>query len=1379
MKWFIAFTFSLLVVNGIQGQEFRYLRSQDGLFDGEINSISQDSSGMMWFGTWSGLISYNGISFKLYRPEIGKPNSLPDKKIKKIFIDSMDNHWIVSGRSLSLYDPLKSSFTTIKFNRKIPIGLEVLNLCEINNYLIIHAIEGLYYYPFSKIGDSKVKAERLKFKVEQPSDFYISYSASFGQKLLIVTEGIKSNESEVLFASLDTTSNQVTLKIENRFSVPAKVNSMAFVESEDCIYMATVNGVFVYSVKNKIFVKSHYFNGMDVRNIIYTSNHMIYASASIPELLFIDLHRGITGSYPANPYNIGSILNSNILSLFEDFSGNLWVGHQGQGLTLLNLSMKEFYTHRVEPWVQRPLMSNTIMCFNGTDNEILIGCRTGGLNVMQKGKDMGSSTEFEKVAFTHSVRDGVFKDGIWDIAKESDSVFWVGTDIGLLRLIKSEAGWKFDQSEPPLYGGIVRKIFIDENKNIWCGTWLDGLIFIPSLSNNPIRKSFRYRSDPNNPESLSDNFVQCITLDSKKRLWIGTVSGFNLLKTNYENIDLSGNIEPQLSFKRYPADKPGTQRLNNNEVNCIFENFDGKIWITTQGGGINILDPETDKFSYLTTSDGLPSNDILGILKDDSGNLWISTNQGLVAYNQYNESPLINIYDSSDGIQGEMFMVNSYYKSADGEMYFGGNNGFTRFYPAQINPNKISPKVSFTNLRFGNRTIEVGDTIWRNQILEKSLNATERIKLPYNRNTFNVGISAFHFQNPEGNRISYLLKGYDDIWRTVPATRQYIYFTNLPSGRYNLIVKSISSDNIESVRQATLQIEILHPWYRSWYMAVVYILIIGFLLALLIYYIINRQKIMYQRKLDSMALENNESKMVFLTNIAHELRTPLSLVIAPIDDIVQNYNTIDPSWKNHLMLIHRNSKYLHRLINQIVDFRRLSAGKLNLVLQNTDVTKLISEVVHNFKFMENTKNVNLVLNVPESSIYAMVDIQKIEEILYNLLSNAFKNTEKGKTIEVKLELYGTGTLNQLKFSVFNEGNDISDQHKSRIFERFYKTDEKKEGAGIGLSFSKSLVEMHGGTIEVESVYGKGVVFNVFIPYNISMENEIEEGTSIKYTTEEEAIEESSLTNENQNTGYVKEVKIVIVEDNDEMREFLKSVLSRFYTCFECKDGNEGWEMVKDIVPDIVITDIIMPNKDGYELCKQIKENLKTCHIPVILLTAKNSDRQIISGYNVGADAYVTKPFDMNLILSQISRLIKNRELIREKYIKQNFMVEVSNSTPSKDDEFIINIRNILEENISDPEFNVQGLSSQMNISTTQLYRKLKILTGFSPVEFIRVIKLQKAYNLLNSRNNTVKEVCYLSGFNNLSYFIKCFKEHFGVTPANFRDNGLGDEDATL
>lgn len=455
----------------------------------------------------------------------------------------------------------------------------------------------------------------------------------------------------------------------------------------------------------------------------------------------------------------------------------------------------------------------------------------------------------------------------------------------------------------------------------------------------------------------------------------------------------------------------------------------------------------------------------------------------------------------------------------------------------------------------------------------------------------------------------------------------------------------------------------------------------------------------------------------------------------------------------------------------------MHAGKLSFNPQKIDIVRVVKDVVLNFKGFQSGRNISLQVKVPSESLFIYADLQKIEEVLYNLISNAFKHTFENGSIIVMLNLPESDEVgnSMLQITVFNEGKEISEADKTKIFERFYKVDENSEGAGIGLSFSKSLVEMHHGKIEVESLPGKGVSFHVFLPLQEMETGQLQKSDSIPVINGAAAgLKKPDFANSEAKKEDTP--KVLIVEDNTELGEFLAGIFSRKYNCAFALNGEEAWQLVQTYYPDLIITDAIMPRMDGLELCKKVKENKETCHIPVLLLTAKDAPGQIAEGYKVGADSYVTKPFDLNLLLSQTERLIQNRALIREKYRTRNFMVEVTRTATSRDDEFVQTVKKMLESNIADPEFNVNKLAQEINISTTQLYRRLKELTSYSPVEFIRIVKLQKAYSLLSNGNNTVKEVCYLTGFNNMSYFIKCFREQFGITPANFRDNGFVEKD---
>jgi len=1375
MKTIISFVLFVLVATMVTwGNDFRYLLTNEGLHDGEINSITQDSTGNMWFATWSGLIRYDGYNFEVFRPTLGDSTSLPDKKIKIVYSDSKNNLWVATSNYLSLYNEPQNNFTTFNFEGYEGESINILQLNEIDGQLIVHTGKGFYLLPLSKVNSSNYTIRPIKMQWEGHSvNYYFHSSISIGNKLVLTV--IHNNASNLYVAEIDKNGSETTLQIVKDFQINKRVNSLEYVPTENSVYLATTSGLYSYSVNSERLLSTVYFNNQPIKDIIYTTTNQLYCAVDGPKLLCLDLHTGNTITYISNPGTIGSLLPNDIHSLFEDFSGNLWVGHQGQGISILNLYRKKFHSFQKDPLTKNSLNSNTIMCFEGTEKELFVGCRSGGLNVITRSDVNNNNSNFNEISFTGTESQDV--GGIWDIEKQSNSLFWIATDNGLYKLEKTESIWKIKKFEgKPAIENSIRKIFVDDNNNLWLGTFSDGLIFISNSQVNNNGINYRFDNDMDESKILSSNTVHDMIIDSKNRFWVATLNGLNLLKFPYQNLDLSGKQKPKLEFEKFVAKENSATYLNSNEINCIYENYDGKIWLATQGGGINIYDPESDVFSHITTIDGLPSNDVQGILPDNNGKLWMSTLDGLVSYNIFDDQRFFTVFDAADGIKGETFMVNAFYKASDGQLFFGSDNGFTGFYPDNIDINTIQPKLAFTKFSFRSLPVAVGDTLSNGFILKSSINYSDKIVLPFERNYFKIDVASIHFQEPRKNKFMYILEGYMGGWGTKSPSVDAVEFANLPFGTYILKVKGVSSDNVVSNHEKILQIEIQPPWYRTWYMTSIFALIVILLLIGLIYIIANRQKFVYQKQLDKVALENNESKMMFLTNIAHELRTPLSLVIAPIEDLMR-YNPADNYWKNHLQLIHRNSNYLLRLINQIIDFRKLNAGKLVLDLKEADIVRVIKDVVLNFKGYETSRNVNLYVKVPPEPVIVAIDVQKIEEVLYNLISNAFKHTYDNHSIIVSMDFNsgkpaGDSEPGYIRITVYNEGKELSEEDQERIFERFFKVDENIEGAGVGLSFSKSLVEFHNGEIEVESIPKKGVAFHVKLPLRTAALND----EIIRQTEESEPVFIKSIQYNANKLNYAEASEnkstILIVEDNRELREFLYNFFSRNYNCLVASNGEEAMEIIEKQSISVIISDIIMPKMDGYELCEQVKSNSKTCHIPFILLTAKHTDEQVIKGFEAGADGYLRKPFNIHLLSAQISRFIKNRDLIKEKYRTQNFMVEMEKTNISKNERFVQNIKEILENNISDPEFNVNKLAEHLNISTTQLYRRLKELTGHSPVEFIRILKLQKAYGLLTQKKHTVKEVCYLTGFNNLSYFIKCFREQFGITPANFRDNGI-------
>lgn len=1358
--------------------DFRYLRTNEGLYSGEINSIAQDKSGKIWLATWSGLANYNGCDFQFFKPELGNPLSLSDKKTHKIFIDSSDNLWVASLSGVSIYRKEDQTFHPVELDGLPKKSFYVFGLFESKGNVLIHCNAGIFIAYKQSPESQEWRAKRIKlFSGNTPAFDYVHYMNTFDGHLALISFADQYSPTRIIIADLIANGKDTLISISKKMPYHQSINVVTWVKDENRLYIGTNDGISILNLSQFTITDHVYFSGQNIQLILASSSHKIFCTGNDPALLYIDQKTMQTGQYLPDPLKYGSILDNNISCLFEDFSGNLWVGHQGLGLSILNLNKKAFYSYKHDPSNPKSLSGNIVMCFNGTDKDIFIGLRHGGLNVTSKQVGKNGNADFKLLTYQQDKNISNFNN-IWDIAKESDSVFWVASQGGVAKLKKTSQGWVYGSTrELPLFQGVVRKIFIDKNRNIWVGTADTGLRFFPALRNNPERKSYTFSSDPAKPDEISDNTVLSMMIDSKNRFWVGTNNGLNLLMTPYNQLDLSGNTRPNVRFKKFIATHPDKNYLNANEINCIYENSDNTIWVATQGGGINIMNVDSAKFSHLTIENGLIGNDVQGILSDRAGIKWISTNNGIMSFDRANKVKPYTYYKYPDGLQGETFKVNSYYQSVDGELFFGGDNGFTRFYPGEIKSNLIPPKIGLTYLRILNKIVNIGDTLSSGNIMAQSLDETDLLELPFQKNSFSIGVGVHHYQYPEGNMIRYKLEGFNDRWIPIPASNKNVYFSKLPYGNYTLHISAISADNVEADKERILKIHILPPWYKTWYIRTLIIVLIMGLIGYILYWLDIRQKARFQKTIDSISFENNENKMRFLTNIAHELRTPLSLVIAPIEDMKQNYTNIDPSWKNHLNLIYRNSNYLLTLINQIIDFRKLNAGKLQLSLQNVDIVSLVKEVVSNFKGLESRRKTNLQIEVPAMAILVNIDRQKIEEVLYNLLSNAFKHTNENNSIVVSLQL-NEGVNNaegkdQIRITVFNEGKDISDEDKVKIFERFYKVSEKVEGAGIGLSFSKSLIEMHNGSITVESVDGRGVAFHVLLPFDQLEIAEADDYSANSGLFWSEDGLNSEQVHELENKG--KEMTIVIVEDNIDLRAFLKNTLSGTYSCYEAGDGKEGYELIARIIPDIVISDVVMPKMDGYELCEKIKENNKTCHIPVILLTANNASDHIIAGYDRGADAYVTKPFDMSIIKAQILRLIKNRELIREKYMTQNFMVEVSQSNLSKDDEFIVKLRQLLEENLSESDFNVKKLSEDLNISTTHLYRKLKALTGLSPVEFIRAFKLQKACEMLSNTSYSIKEIGYGLGFNNLSYFVKCFREQFGVTPSTYRQKGLPDQ----
>jgi signal transduction histidine kinase/ligand-binding sensor domain-containing protein/DNA-binding response OmpR family regulator len=1366
--------------------EFKQLTPQEGVNNGTINDIEQDSYGQIWFATWDGLIRYDGYFIKNYKPVIGDPFSLPAKQCSKLFFDSNDNLWAVTMNGICRYDHKKDKF--IGYN--IENQSKSFNSARIHekNGLLLIVFRGLLFYLETDSIHVKNTFKSIPVTDLQGNPFggQIRGMSMINDEVWIncrLNQTTETGINKFYIAKLNT-AGAVSCIITDECISPANVTAFTS-NKENQVFIGTTEGLYSLDTKTKEIDWVNSVGPIHIRDLLITSDNKLWMGTIKSGLAYLDLHNGKFNSYAYEPNKVNSLLSNIIFSLYEDFSGNLWIGHGGEGVNILNLRQKPFETFRHDPNDGNSLSTNTILCFNEADDEILIGTNYDGLILMKYNRNKKGYV-FENIAMPKHFKMNPEKHNlIWRIVKENDSLFWMGTNSGLIKALKHKTKWKFEQFLAEGQVGTIRDIYVDKNSNMWLGCY-DGLYLITS-SNRDDMKYFYYSPTEEESSSLSDRTVNTILHDKSGNFWVGTQGGgLNLLSVKYEELDLTGKYKPKLDFIHYKAESRSGNVLNNNEINVVYEHHDGTIWVGTQGGGINIFDPGSNNFNHLTVENGLAGEDVFSLLPDGNGNLWVSTNKGLSCYNLH--TGIFNNFSPSDGIQGNVFMLNSYFKSSTGTLYFGGRNGFTCFDPSLIVNNNIPPKIHFTGLKIFNKDVEIGAEMNNRLILPEALSELTSITLNHKEYIFSIRFSIIHYQNPQENQAEYFLEGYDETfedWNIIPASTGQITFNNLPHGNYVLKLRGRNSDNIYTDSIKELKITILPPWWKTVWARTTFLFIFLLVIAGIMVLILHRQSLKHLLKIEKIEFENlkelNEAKLRFFTNISHELRTPLSLTIAPIESLLLKRDFSESNVIKQLNLAYRNAKLLIRLINQIIDFRRLNSGKLNLEPEYNEITHLLNEVIRNFEFLKTQKNISLTLNLPDLPLYSWYDPQKMEQVFYNLISNAFKFTPSGGNIVITVSNQKIITANnipeqRIELIVYNDGAEIPEDKLDKIFERFYKIDHASEGSGIGLAITKSLVELHHGEITAESVPGFGVRFIVHLPHTVpdAIAQKVKKEESL--LTVDDRVNLHIMNNEIENPKISEQgLQLLIIEDNEELRSFLVSYFQDTFFVTDAADGLEGLKVAEETIPDIIICDIVMPVIDGLEVCDRIKKNTETCHIPVILLTAKDTAEYKISGFDYGADAYIIKPFEISILDSQIKGLIRNRELIRKNYREHNFMIDISSSEVSKDDVFINKLKELIEENLLDASFNVNQLSELLNLSTTQVYRKIKALTGYSPIEFIRIIRLEKAVEILKTMNYSVKEVCYKTGFNNSSYFIKCFKDYYKVTPNVFVENLIKNE----
>jgi len=1076
--------------------------------------------------------------------------------------------------------------------------------------------------------------------------------------------------------------------------------------------------------------------------------------------------------YRHEPDNPNSISSNQVLSLYKDRTGIMWVGTGWAGLNKWDINSQKFKRFSYDPNNPDGKRFNKVFKIV-EDSEGLIWFGTeDGLYSFNR-----FSNEFRN--YKYDTKDK--SNPVNHIYRDESGIIWLGTEArGLVKFDAVRSSYHFYSNDPndstTISHNNVRFILPDENDILWIGTWGGGL----NRFDKKTGTFTRYTYDANNPQSLSHDQVSCIYFDRAGKLWIGTDEGglnnFNRTEETFKSYDLSQVIS----------------------ITTIYEDRQGNLWTGTYGEGIHLFDRDNGISIYnITKKNGLSDNHVRAIMEDNSGNLWISTVNGLSRFNPQTHN--IKNYLTSDHFEGNNYWRNSAFKTLAGEMLFGTSDGFIIFHPDSIKDDPTPPQVVISNVSLFNRP---GEKL----TFDGFISELNELELSYNENDLRFDYVGLHFGEPEKNKYKYIMENFDDDWVDAGIQRNATY-TNLDAGEYVFRVRASNRDGVWNEEGASLKIIIPPPFWATWWAYLLYVVFTLGLLYSIRRYELNRTQLKNQHKLDEVKLQEREEtdrlKSRFFANISHEFRTPLTLILGPAEKI--NPDSSGEEIEKQTSVIKRNANRLLGLINQLLDLSKLEAGKLELKTSKANIASFIKGITMSFESLAERKDITLKVKSSNDEIEVYFDKEKMTKIMTNLLSNAFKFTQYGGQITVTII---DSEANMVKIEVRDTGVGIADEEMPKLFDRFYQVDSSQtrehEGTGIGLALTKELIELHHGTISVDSKLedpdevGTGwteFAFELSLGRRHLKDAEIvnhpetEESKDVILSfAESEAknllIEEliidgkdsslqkdgqASQAPQNDSEVYEEKTLILIVEDNADVREFIKDSLGVDYQIEEASNGEQGVRKAEKIIPDLILSDIMMPKMDGNELTRILKNDELTSHIPIILLTAKSEQESKLEGLETGADDYLTKPFDTNELQIRIKNLINIRKKLQEKYSKGDYVPvkrEEEKKLSNLEEQFMSKVMEVIEGHISEEEFSIEQFGKEMGMSRMQLHRKLKALSGKSASNYLRSVRLSKAMKMITEEKGNISEIAYSVGFSSPAYFTRCFKEEYGFPPSD-------------
>lgn len=1286
---------------------FRTLDIRNGLSQNTVYQILQDKNGFMWFGTKDGLNRYDGMTFRVYKKE---NSGLGKNFITALYEDREGNIWIGTDGGVFIYNPVQDSFKS--FNQASVEGIRIRDFVtmissdEKGNIWMSVENQGLFCY---KYDEQKLLNHLHDSGLANVTRFWLNgntcWLALYADNLYYTKDKFKTP----LQPFRDANGNEIFKGDIINWQVDGPHN---------CIYVASVNG-----------------------------------------LTEINLTSGKTRR----------LLDTYVRALQFKSDDELWVGTES-GLYIYNLT-NDKVTHLTVPNQEDSyaLSDNAIysLC-RDKENGIWIGSYFGGVNYYPH-----QWTYFEKFY----PRDDLKQLGrrVREICESNDGTLWIGTEDKGLFNYDPESG-KIEPFEHPSIYKNVHGLCLDGD-DLWVGTFSGGLNRV-NLHTKQVKHYTK--GDTENSMSASDAFTVCRTTTGD--VWIGTTSGllkYNRATDDFTRIpqlknmftynileDFNGNLwfatfsngvfcynVSTQQWRNYLSNEKDSTSISYNKVISIYEDSKKRLWFMTLGEGFCRYNPETDNFTRYDMSKGFPSNTIYKMVEDKQGNLWITTNYGLVCFNPDTDSK--HVYTTANGLLSNQFNFQSGHRDKKGRIYLGSINGFIVFDPETFVENTFLPPVVITDFYLFNKRLSVDSPA---SPLEKSITYSNEIELDANQNSFSLQVAALSYQAPEMNRLEYKLEGFDREWYTV-GRNSMINYSNLPYGSYTLRIKGSNSDGKWNEKERVLDIRIRPPFYLSTWAYIIYVVLALCSLAAIIHFFRRRTQLKHQQTMEKFEREKERelytAKIDFFTNVAHEIRTPLTLIKSPLENVLTSKSVSDDI-RDDLEIMDMNTNRLLDLVNQLLDFRKTETQGFKLDFIEYNVSDILQNTYKRFKPLARQKGLELDINYPEN-LNARVDKEGLTKIISNMLTNAIKYSET----YIHIKLYAEG--DKLMLSVCNDGHIIPVEMREEIFKPFiqYKAGilSSVSGTGIGLALARSLAELHEGTLCMDD----SMEHNCFI-----LSLPLKHAQTAKIEPPEQVINEES-SEERAAEVVAKQCRytLLVVEDSLEMQSFVVKQLSSEYQVLTAMNGVEALKILEDHTVHLIISDIMMPEMDGLELCEHLKSELDYSHIPIILLTAKTTLQAKIEGMRLGADVYIEKPFSVEYLRVCVSNLLSNREKLRVSFAHSPFVQTNTMALTKADEAFLKTLKEIVVENMQNPDFCLDDMASLLNMSRSSLNRKIKGILDMTPNDYIRLERLKKAAELLNEGECKINEVCYMTGFNTPSYFTKCFQKQFGILPKDF------------